>query len=49
MWVAWVHDRDMTNLNPVDPQKFPRAIYQDPHDLPEVLRAHPYYRQEVIT
>ncbi|MBI3320114.1 MAG: glycosyltransferase family 2 protein [Candidatus Omnitrophica bacterium] len=48
VWTAWAHDRGMTNLNPVDPPKFPQAIYQDPSDLPEILRQHPYYAQEVI-
>ena len=48
VWLAWTNNRTMTNLNPVDPPKFPRAIYQDPGDLPEVLREHPYYAQEVI-
>lgn len=48
VWLAWAENRDMTNLNPVDPAKFPRVVYQDPADLPEVLREHPYYAQEVI-
>lgn len=48
VWTAWAQDRGMTNLNPVDPPKFPQAVYQDPSDLPEILRRHPYYAQEVI-
>jgi len=48
VWLAWACNRQMKNLNPVEPSKFPEAIYQDPSDLPEVLRNHPYYAQEVI-
>ena len=48
VWLRWPQQRDMTNLNPVDPPKFPRVVAQDPADLPEVMAAHPYYRQEII-
>ena len=48
VWLAWPADRQMPNLNPIDPPKFPRAVYHDPSDLPEVLRNHPYYALETI-
>ncbi len=48
VWLAWARDRAMTNLNPVDPPKFPRVVKQDPADLPEVLRDHPYAAMDVI-
>lgn len=49
VWLAWAHDRRMTNLNPVDPPKFPQASYQEATDLPDVLSTHPYFSQEIIT
>jgi glycosyltransferase involved in cell wall biosynthesis len=49
VWLRWPEHREMTNLNPVDPPKLPRAIWHDPADLPEVMRDHPYFRQEIIT
>lgn len=48
VWLRWPEHRDMTNLNPVDPPKLPRALYQDPSDLPAVMATHPYARQEII-
>lgn len=48
VWLRWPQQRDMTNLNPVDPPKLPRAILRDVDDLPEVMRRHPYYEQEII-
>ncbi len=49
VWLRWPEDRQMQNLNPVDPPKLPRAVYHDPSDLPGVMTTHPYYRQEIIT
>ncbi len=49
VWLRWPEERGMTNLNPVDPPKFPRALYHEPSDLPDVMRSHPYFRQEIIT
>ena len=48
VWLRWPQQRDMRDLNPVDPPKLPQAVYRDPSDLPEVLRSHPYYTQEII-
>ena len=48
VWMRWPEQRDMRDLNPVDPPKLPRAVYRDLADLPEVLRTHPYYAQEII-
>ena len=49
VWLRWPKQRDMRDLNPVDPPKLPQAVLRDVSDLPEVLRAHPYYHQEIIT
>ena len=49
MWLRWPEQREMKHLNPVDPPKLPQALYRDPTDLPEVMRTHPYYHQEIIT
>ena len=49
VWLRWPANRDMTNLNPIDPPKLPRAVYRDPSDLPGIMRTHPYYHQEIIT
>lgn len=48
VWLRWPEERDMTNLNPVDPSKFPRAVCRDLSDLPTVMAAHPYVSQEII-
>ncbi len=48
VWQHWPQQRDMMNLNPVDPPKLPRALLKDVSDLPEVMAAHPYYPQEII-
>ena len=48
VWKRWPAQREMTQIHPVDPPKFPRAVYQSPEDLPEVLRKHPFYRMEII-
>ncbi len=49
VWMRWPSMREMTDLNPVDPPKLPRAIYQEPSDLPEVMKSHPYYHEEIIS
>ncbi|PIQ82811.1 MAG: hypothetical protein COV76_01480 [Candidatus Omnitrophica bacterium CG11_big_fil_rev_8_21_14_0_20_64_10] len=48
VWKAWPQNRQMENIHPVDPPKFPRAVPWDPADLPEVMRRHPYYGREII-
>jgi glycosyltransferase involved in cell wall biosynthesis len=48
VWLAWADKRQMENLHPTDPPKFPKALYQDPSDLPPVLLDHPYYAREII-
>lgn len=48
IWLCWPERRDMVNLHPIDPPKFPCAIYEDPIDLPDVMRTHPYFDREVI-
>ena len=48
VWLRWPKEREMENLNPVDPPKLPRAVFQDPSDLPEVMASHPYFHQEII-
>lgn len=49
VWMRWPEQRDMRDLNPVDPPKLPQAVLRDLSDLPEVLQTHPYYAQEIIT
>ena len=46
--LAWPQHRQMPNIHPTDPPKFPQAVPQDPSDLPEVMRQHPYYAREII-
>lgn len=48
VWLKWPSQRDMTNVHPTDPPKFPRVHRQPPDDLPEVMRQHPYWGLEVI-
>ena len=48
VWLGWKANRALTNLNPVDPPKFPRIVTQPADDLPEVMREHPYYAMDVI-
>lgn len=48
VWLRWPQQRGMTNLNPVDPEKFPRAVARDLDDLPEVMRSHPYFSMDII-
>ena len=48
VWRRWPADRAMTNIHPIDPPKFPRAVHQAPEDLPAILRQHPYYGLDLI-
>ena len=48
VWLRWPQQREMTNLHPVNPSKFRRAVSRDLSDLPDVMRSHPYYHQEII-
>ena len=48
VWQAWPSHRSMTNLNPVDPPKFPRIVEAGVKDLPDVMTSHPYYGMEII-
>ena len=48
VWKRWADDRQMANIHPVDPPKFPRAVRREPDDLPAILRDHPYYGLDII-
>ena len=48
VWLAWPDKRQMENIHPTDPPKFPKAVYQEPTDLPEAMRRHPYHALEII-
>ena len=48
VWLRWPGRRDMTDLNPVDPPKFPRVVARDLADLPDIMASHPYYGREII-
>ncbi|MBI3318195.1 MAG: glycosyltransferase family 2 protein [Candidatus Omnitrophica bacterium] len=48
VWSRWPHEREMSNIHPTDPPKFPRAVYQPPEDLPAILRSHPYHDLDII-
>ncbi len=48
VWLAWPHHRQMANIHPTDPPKFPQAVPHDLFDLPEVMQHHPYYAMEII-
>lgn len=48
VWLRWPQQRDMTSIHPIDPPKFARAVARDVSDLPEVMRSHPYFTQEII-
>ncbi|MBI3332947.1 MAG: glycosyltransferase family 2 protein [Candidatus Omnitrophica bacterium] len=48
VWEKWPSDRSMANIHPIDPPKFPRALYQPPDDLPALLTRHPYYGLDII-
>ena len=48
VWDKWPSDRQMENVHPIDPPKFPRVIQQPPDDLPAIMRSHPYYGLDLI-
>ncbi len=48
VWLKWPNHRQMTNIHPVDPPKFPRVLYQPPDDLPSVMQGHPYHGLDII-
>ncbi len=48
VWLAWAANRQMSNIHPTDPPKFPSAVYQPPNDLPEIMRSHPYFHRDII-
>jgi glycosyltransferase involved in cell wall biosynthesis len=48
IWLRWPEDRSMKNLQPLDPEGLPEALYVDPTDLPAVMRDHPYWNLDVI-
>jgi len=48
VWLPWPQQRHMTAIHPIDPPKFSRAVYHEVSDLPEVMRSHPYFEQDVI-
>jgi len=49
VWRSWPENRAMTDIHPVDPPKFKQAEETPLEDLPEIMRAHPYYSREIIT
>ncbi len=49
VWKRWPSQREMTNIHPVDPPKFPQALRVSPDDLPEILKRHPYYGRDIIS
>lgn len=48
VWAAWPDQREMPDIHPTDPPKFPRAVRRGLDDLPEVMRSHPYYGLDII-
>lgn len=48
VWLAWPTNRSMKNLQPLDPEGLPEAVYTDPSDLPAVMRTHPYWDLDII-
>lgn len=48
VWMKWPQNKGMKNLQPLDPDDFPEAVYVKPDDLPEPMKKHPYYGMEVI-
>lgn len=49
VWLAWPENRSMKNLQQLDPEGLPEALYVDPSDLPEVMRTHPYWDLDIIS
>lgn len=48
VWKPWPTNREMENIHPVDPPKFPKALQIPPNDFPEILKSHPYYGLDLI-
>jgi hypothetical protein len=48
VWKRWPQERQMTNIHPIDPPKFPKAHLTPPSDLPEILKRHPFYGLDII-
>ena len=48
VWERWPTDREMKDVHPVDPPKFPRVVSKPLDDLPEILQRHPSYGLEII-
>lgn len=48
VWKRWPQNRQMVNIHPIDPPKFPRALRAPLDDLPDVLKPHPYYGLDII-
>ena len=48
VWERWPSDREMANIHPVDPPKFPKAHRMGLDDLPDILKTHPYYGLDII-
>ena len=48
IWLSWPQHREMPNIHPTDPPKFPQAVPHDPDDLPAVMRQHPYWALDII-
>ena len=48
VWLAWPGQREMPNIHPTDPPKFPRAVRQPLDDLPAAMREHPYHGLDII-
>lgn len=48
VWLKWPENRQMRNIHPTNPEKFPTLKYTEPEDLPEVMKSHPYYNKEII-
>ena len=48
VWLKWSGNRNMRNVHPTNPEKFPAVEYVEPKDLPEMLKEHPYYKMDII-
>jgi len=48
IWLKWPKKRQMPNVHPTNPEKFPKVKYVEPEDLPEVMKTHPYYKMDII-
>jgi len=48
VWRPWPNNREMENIHPVDPPKFPKALKVSTDDFPEILKSHPYYGIDLI-